>query len=310
MHILITGGSGYIGSVLVPLLLDKGHTVTVVDNLFYNQTTLLHHLDNPNLTFIKGDCRDETLIKEQLKTADAILPLACLVGAPLCKQDPVGAQTINFDAANFIVQNTSKNQKIVFPNTNSGYGIGESGMYHTEESPLNPISIYGRLKVDLEDRILDSGNGVSFRFATVFGVSPRLRLDLLVNDFTYRATHDRSVVLFESHFKRNYLHVKDAAKAFIHTLDNYEAMNNQAYNVGLSDANLSKFELCEVIKSVVGDFEIICSEISEDPDKRNYIVSNDKIEATGYKPDVSLKDGIVGLYKAFKAMPRNPYGNM
>jgi nucleoside-diphosphate-sugar epimerase len=310
MQILITGGSGYIGSVLVPLLLDKGHSVTVVDNLFYNQTTLLHLLDNKNLTFIKGDCRDEDVIKEQMKTADAILPLACLVGAPLCKQDPVGAQTINFDAAHYIVKNASKNQKVIFPNTNSGYGIGQEGMNHTEESPLNPISIYGRLKVDLENRILDSGNGISFRFATVFGVSPRMRLDLLVNDFTYRAVHDRSVVLFESHFKRNFLHVKDAAKAFMHTLDNYDSMNNEAYNVGLSNANLSKLELCEVIKSIAGDFEIICSEISEDPDKRNYIVSNDKIEATGFKTDVSLEDGIKGLVKAFNAMPRSPFGNM
>ena len=310
MQILITGGSGYIGSVLVPLLLKEGHHVTVIDNLFYNQTSLLHHLDNPNLTLIKGDCRDETLIKEHLRSADAILPLACLVGAPLCEQDPVGAKTVNFDAAHFIVQHASKHQRLIFPNTNSGYGIGQEGRHHTEESPLNPISTYGRLKVDLEKRLLDSGNGVSFRFATVFGLSPRMRLDLLVNDFSYRAVTDRSVVLFESHFKRNYLHIKDAAKAFIHTLDHYEVMNNEAYNVGLSDANLSKLELCKVIKSIVGDFEIICSEISEDPDKRNYIVSNEKIEKTGYKPDVTLEYGIKGLIKAFQAMPRRPFGNM
>lgn len=301
---------GYIGSVLVPKLLNLGHKVTVIDNLYYNQTSLHYLLDNANFTLIKGDARNESLVKDHLKIADAIIPLACLVGAPLCKDDPIGAQTINFDAAHFIVKEASKQQRVIFPNTNSGYGIGEQGLYYTEDSPLNPISLYGKLKVELEQRILDSGNGVSFRFATVFGLSPRMRLDLLVNDFTYRAVKDRCVVLFESHFKRNYLHVQDAAKAFIHTLENYDVMNNNVFNVGLSDANLSKLELCQVIKKIVGNFEIICSEISQDPDKRNYIVSNDKIEATGFKPDVSLEEGITGLVKAFRAMPRQPFGNV
>ncbi|MDP3111927.1 MAG: SDR family oxidoreductase, partial [Thermodesulfovibrionales bacterium] len=227
MRILITGGAGYIGSILVPELLSLGNEVVVIDNLMYNQSPLLDCCHYETLTLIRGDARDKNLISEQLKKTDAIFPLACLTGAPLCSKDPVGAQTINFDAIKMILELRSKEQVIIFPTTNSGYGVGEKGKYCTEETPLRPISTYGKLKVELEKILLDSGNCITLRLATVFGVAPRMRLDLLVNDFTYRAVTDRFLVLFESHFKRNYLHVRDVAKAFIHCLNNFEKMKNE-----------------------------------------------------------------------------------
>ena len=310
MNILVTGGAGYIGAVLVPTLLNKGHKVTVVDNFMFNQACLLDCCYRPNFEIIRGDARDSLLIKKYLNKADAVFPLACLTGAPLCKQDPIGAQTINFDAIKMILDSRSKDQMIIFPTTNSGYGIGQEGIYCTEETPLNPISLYGRLKVDLENLLLDSGSCITLRLATVFGISPRMRLDLLVNDFTYRAVTDRTVVLFEAYFKRNYIHVRDVVKVFVHCLDNFDEMKNEPYNVGLSDANLSKMELCEEIKKIVPDFHILTSEIGEDADKRDYIVSNEKIESTGFSPDFSLQMGIEELVKGYQIIRRNQYANV
>src|SRR4030042_1717170 len=283
MKILVTGGAGYIGSILVPLLLQRGYPVVVIDNFMYQQNSLLDCCQNKNLTIIRGDARDRDLISGQVEKVDAIFPLACLTGAPLCSKDPIGAKTTNFDAIKMILDLRSKDQIVIFPTTNSGYGIGEKGAYCTEETPLRPISLYGKLKVEIEKLILDSGNCITLRFATLFGISPRMRLDFLVNDFTYRAATDRFLVLFEAHFKRNYLHVRDAARAFIHGLENFNTMKNEPYNVGLSDANLSKWELCEEIKKQVPDFYFVEAKIGEDPDKRNYIVSNTKIEGTGFK---------------------------
>ncbi len=310
MKILVTGAAGYIGSILTPALLKAGHKVTAIDNFMYNQTSLLDCCLDENLTVVRGDVRNKSLMEGLVKNADAIFPLACLTGAPLCNQDPVGAQSILFDAIEVMLKMTSKNQMIVFPTTNSGYGIGEKGKFCDEKTPLRPISLYGKLKVQAEEAILNSGHGITLRLATAFGVSPRMRLDLLVNDFTYRAYHDRFVVLFEAHFKRNYIHVRDISKAFIHSINNFEKMKNEPYNVGLSDANLSKLELCQEIKKQIPDFYFVEATIGEDPDKRDYIVSNEKIEKTGFKPDVSLPKGLGELIKAYKIIKRNQYANI
>jgi nucleoside-diphosphate-sugar epimerase len=310
VNILVTGAAGYIGSVLVPQLISRGHKVTAIDNFMYNQNSLLDCCHEENLTIIRGDARDRRLISEQLKKVDAIFPLACLTGAPLCVKDPVGAKSINYDAVKMITELRSKEQIIIFPTTNSGYGIGEKGIFCTEETPLRPISLYGKLKVEIESFLLDSGNCITLRLATVFGISPRMRLDLLVNDFTYRAVNDRFLVLFEAHFKRNYLHIRDAARAFIHCLEKFDDMKGEPYNVGLSDANLSKWELCEEIKKQVPGFYFVEAEIGEDPDKRDYIVSNAKIEATGFKPRHSLHYGIGELIKGYQIIKKNQYANV
>lgn len=309
-QILVTGGAGYIGSILVPALLQKGYQVVVVDNFIYQQNSLLDCCQNKNLTIIRGDARDRDLISGQIKKVDVIFPLACLTGAPLCSKDPIGAKTTNFDAVKMILDLRSKDQVVIFPTTNSGYGIGEKGVYCTEETPLRPVSLYGKLKVEIEKLILDSGNSITLRLATVFGISPRMRLDLLVNDFTYRAVTDRFLVLFEAHFKRNYLHVRDVARAFIHGLENFDRMKKEPYNVGLSDANLSKWELCEEIKKQVPDFYFAEASVGEDPDKRDYIVSNAKIEATGFKPEFSLQDGISELIKGYQVIKNRQFSNV
>ena len=310
MKILVTGGAGYIGSVLVPMMLQQGHSVTVIDNFMYGQTPLLDYCNSNELEVVRGDVRDEQLLREAIPKADAIFPLACLTGAPLCDMDQIGAQQINHDSVRFMAEHKSKDQLLIFPCTNSGYGVGQDGIFCDEKTPMRPISLYGKLKVELDRYLLDRGDCITFRFATVFGVSPRMRLDLLVNDFTYRAVVDRTVVLFEAHFKRNYLHVRDASQAFLHALENYQTMVGEPYNVGLSEANLSKNELCEAIQRQVPEFRYVISEIGKDPDQRNYIVSNAKIEATGFKTQVGLDDGIQELVKGFQIVRRNQYANV
>ncbi|MCD4780617.1 MAG: NAD(P)-dependent oxidoreductase [Candidatus Omnitrophica bacterium] len=310
MKILVTGGAGYLGSIMVPRLLNANHDVTVLDNFMYNQTSLLDCCYSEKLTVVRGDTRDRSLVGELIKDKDAIFPLACLTGAPLCQKEPEAAKMILFDAVKLIADLSSKDQMIVFPTTNSGYGIGQEDRLCTEETPLNPISLYGRLKCDAEKAVLDSGHGITLRLATAFGVSPRMRLDLLVNDFTYRAVYDRFIVLFEAHFKRNFIHVRDVARVFMHAINNFETMKNEPYNVGLSDANLNKMELCEEIKRHVDDFYFIEAAIGEDPDKRDYIVSNEKLESTGFIPEVSLPRGIAELVKAYKIVKRNQYANI
>ena len=310
MKILVTGGAGYLGSILVPELLKKGFEVIVIDNFMYNQIPLLDCCCDDKLSIIRGDVRDKKLISEYMKEADFIIPLACLTGAPLCARDQVGAQTINFDAVKMLLDLKSKTQKIIFPTTNSGYGIGQEGVHCTEETPLNPISLYGKLKVDIEKIILNEGNGITLRLATVFGISPRMRFDLLVNDFAYRAVTDKALVLFEAHFKRNFVHVRDIARVFIHCIENFDKMKDEPYNIGLSDANLSKWDLCGEIKKQVPDFYFVEAEIGEDPDKRNYIVSNAKIEATGFKTAFTLQAGIRELTKGYQVVRRNQYANI
>lgn len=307
MIILVTGGAGYIGSVLVGRLLEEGHAVIVIDSFRFDQSSLLQYCSHPDFEVVKADVRDADVMLPFVKKADVIIPLAGLVGAPICARDPVGAKTINFEAVKLIIDHRSRDQWVVFPSTNSGYGIGEEGIYCTEETPLRPISLYGQLKVEMERMILEQENVVTFRFATVFGVSPRMRIGLIVNDFTYRAVKDRFIVLYEPHFKRNYLHVRDAAEAFLHALNNFAAMKNRPYNVGLSDANLSKLELCLEIKKVVKDFHIAISEYSKDPDQRHYIVDNQRIESTGFKPKVGLQTGIKEMVKAYEMIASNEY---
>jgi len=309
-RVLITGGSGYIGSVLTKLLLDEKFDVTVLDNFLYEQNSLLDCCRYKNFSVIRGDFRERKILANALKGQDYVIHLAALVGAPICEYDKIGAKSINLDGVKLLLSLRKQSQKILFPCTNSGYGIGQKDKFCTENSPLRPISYYGKTKVEAERLILKAKNSISFRLATVFGTSPRMRLDLLVNDFVYRAINDRVVVIFEGHFKRNYLHVQDVARVFLHGIKNFQEMKNQPYNVGLSKANLSKIELCEKIKECIPSFHYIESPIGKDPDKRNYIVSNDKIEKTGFKPKYSLDDGINELTKTFTILKNSKYSNI
>jgi nucleoside-diphosphate-sugar epimerase len=309
-RVLITGGAGYLGSTLTPALLDAGYAVTVLDSFMFRQMPLAHVCAHPDFDVARGDARDESVLKPLVAKADAVIPLAALVGAPLCNADKPGAESINRDAVVTLLKLMSPSQRVLMPVTNSGYGVGEKGKECTEDSPLRPISLYGRTKVEAEQAVLARGNAISFRLATVFGMSPRMRIDLLVNDFVHRAVTDRAVVLFEPHFKRNYIHVRDVASAFMHGLAKFDAMKDRPYNVGLSDANISKWELCERIARHVPGFVFIEAPIGEDPDKRDYIVSNARIEATGFKPKFSLDDGIVELMKGFRMIRNSVYGNV
>ena len=308
--VLITGGAGYIGSVLCNRLLAHGYEVTVLDNLMYRQNSLLHLSYYKNFDFIKGDARNRELMKGALSGKDFIIPLAAIVGAPACDKNPALASETNFGAIRTIVELKEEHQKIVFPNTNSGYGTKDGKQFCTEESPLQPISLYGRLKVEAEGVLLSTPNSIILRLATVFGVSPRMRLDLLVNDFTYRAVRDGYLVLFEKDFKRNYIHIQDIAKCFEFCMTNFEKMRGQVYNVGRDDANCSKEELALKIKNHVPSLKVISSEIGKDPDKRNYIVSNEKISKAGFKCDYSLDDGIVELIKGFRILYDTQYSNL
>lgn len=309
--VLVTGGAGYLGSILVPALLERGFAVTVVDNFMYGQDSLAAVCYRPEFSLVRGDVRSLDAMKPLLKDADIIIPLAALVGAPLCDRDPLAATSTNLNAIVDMLGLLSPAQRVLLPITNSGYGVGEAGQFCTEDTPIRPVSLYGRDKVALERVLLERHpSAISLRLATVFGMSPRMRLDLLVNDFTYRAVTDRFIVLFESHFKRNFIHVRDVARAFLHGIDHFDRMKGQIYNVGLSDANLSKLELCRKIQQHVPSFAIHESNIGKDPDKRDYIVSNEKIERAGYKPAFSLDDGIRELLKGFAMIRNTRYSNI
>lgn len=309
-NILITGGAGYLGSVLTPRLLKLGHRVTVVDSFIFRQYTLSECCAYESFQIIQGDCRNEKLMRTAVKDADYVIPLAALVGAPICSRDEKGAVSTNQGAVEMLTSILEEDQRILYPTTNSGYGIGEAGKFCTEETPLRPISLYGVTKVKAEESVLKRKNSISFRLATVFGMSPRMRLDLLVNDFVYRAVHDRALVIFEGHFKRNYIHIQDVANAFIHGIENYETMRGLAYNIGLDDANLSKLELCEKIRQHLPRFTYVEAPIGEDPDKRDYIVSNQRILSTGFKPQWSLDRGIAELIKGCQIIKNTIYSNV
>jgi nucleoside-diphosphate-sugar epimerase len=309
-NILVTGGAGYLGSTMVPALLEVGHKVTVVDNFMFGQSSLNHVCHHPNFTIVRGDIRLEKTMLPLMKKADVIIPLAAYVGAPLCSKDPVGATSVNHDAIVLMIKNLSKDQRVLMPTTNSAYGTGDENNFCTEESPLRPISQYAIEKVAIEKELMQHANTISFRLATVFGMSPRMRIDLLVNDFVYRAVYDRFVVLFEPHFKRNYVHVRDVTKAFIHGINNFDKMKGQIYNVGLSEANVSKMELCIRIQKHIPEFIFPEATLGKDPDQRNYVVSNKKIEATGFKTSYSLDNGIEDLIKGYEMIKNSRYGNV
>ena len=298
MKVLITGGAGYLGSNLTRHLLEAGYSVTVLDNLMYDQVTLLHLFSNPKFQFELGDVRDKKLLQDLVGLNDVIIPLAAIVGMPACKANPELTIAVNYQQVADIIEVLRDDQKLILPNTNSQYGSSDSII--TEESPFNPLSLYAKTKCDAENTMLAKGNGVSLRLATVFGVSPRMRLDLLVNDFVYKSVVDGYLVLFEAHFKRNYIHVQDIARTFQFIIENYDKCKGHAFNVGLSTANLSKLELAETIKKYIPSLVIKQDDFKEDFDKRNYIVSNEKLEALGWKPIYDLDYGIKQLISAYK----------
>jgi len=309
-NILVTGGAGYIGSTLVPDLLSKKHKVTVVDNFMYDQTSLATSIRDRNFEIIFGDVRDESLMKKLVSKADIIIPLAAIVGAPACDKDPLTAQSINKDSILWLLKQVSKSQQVIMPTTNSAYGSGDKNNFCDENSPLNPLSLYARDKVVVEKSLLEHENSTSFRLATVFGISPRMRLDLLVNNFTLRAITDGFVIVFEGHFKRNYIHVLDVVQAFNLAIEKKDQFKGEIFNVGLSQANISKIELCQEIKKIVPDFLFLEAPLGKDPDQRNYIVSNKKIEALGFSPAVSLQEGLNELVKGLKMFNHKPFTNV
>jgi len=295
MRILIAGGAGYIGNILAPNLLDQGYSVTVLDNLIHRQHGILENCSNPNFRFVYGDVRDTARYSFLISQHDAIINLAAYVGMPLCNRFPIETKQVNQESSEFLASKVSKDQIVIYATTNSGYGLGEhsdgKAIFCTEETPLRPISLYGETKCAAEKALMQNGNATSFRLATVMGVSRKMRMDLLVNDFTWRAWNDKFIVLFESHFARNFVHIRDVVSAMSLALKT-PSMQGQVYNVGNTSANVNKMELCLAIKKQVPDFFITTSEINKDPDQRNYIVSNDKLESLGWRPQFSLDDSI------------------
>jgi nucleoside-diphosphate-sugar epimerase len=308
--VLVTGGAGYLGSILCGHLLNTGYEVTVIDNLLYGQHSLFHYCADPKFDFVYGDVRNEKTMKQLIQKADVIIPLAALVGAPLCDRDPWAARSTNLDAIKLILQLRSSNQLVVYPTTNSGYGTKSGDVYCTEETPLEPISLYGQTKSEAEGAVLASSNTITLRLATVFGMSPRMRLDLLVNHFVYASITDGYLVIFEKDFKRNYIHIRDVADCFIHCIKNSDKMVGRPYNVGLDAANLSKEELALKVKEYVPNFFIHFSEVGSDPDKRNYIVSNQRLREAGFEAKRSLDEGIRELLKGYRMLGRSPMKNI
>jgi len=309
LRILVTGGAGYVGSVLCERLLAEGHYVTVLDNLLYQQNSLFHLCANPRFEFFHGDARDEVLMRQVTKGADVLIPLAAIVGAPACDRDPLLARSVNLEAIRLLNQLRSSAQLIVYPTTNSGYGTKTGDVFCTEETPLEPISLYGQTKTQAEQELLQTPNVVTLRLATVFGVSPRMRLDLLVNHFVYAAVTDGYIVIFEKDFKRNYIHIRDVADCFLYCIENSKRMAGRPYNAGLDAANLSKEELALSIKQHVPRFYIHFAEVGSDPDKRNYVVSNQRLREAGFEAKRSLDEGILELLKGYRMMGRGQFKN-
>ena len=308
-RILVTGGAGYLGSVLCERLLDAGFQVTAIDHLLYGQANLFHLCANPDFEFIVGDARDEGLMARCVRKADVIIPLAAVVGAPACDRDPLLTRSVNLEAIRLVNRLRSVDQLVVYPTTNSGYGTQTGDVFCTEETPLQPISLYGQTKSQAEAELLESRKVITLRLATVFGMSPRMRLDLLVNHFTYAAVTDGYLVIFEKDFKRNYIHIRDVADCFLHCILNSSQMVGRPYNAGLDAANLSKEELALKIKEFVPTFYVHFAPIGSDPDKRNYIVSNQRLREAGFEAKRSLEFGVKELLKGYRMMGRQTYKN-
>ena len=309
-RILVTGGAGYIGSILVPELLSKGHNVTVIDNFKYRQPSLAAVIPHPNFDLVYADIRDYETVKKHISAVDVVIPLAAIVGAPACARDPLTASSINKDATIWLFNQLSADQQIIMPTTNSAYGSGDENNYCDEESPLNPLSLYAKDKVLVEQELMQRKKATSFRLATVFGISPRMRLDLLVNNFVHRALTDKFVVLFEGHFKRNYVHVRDVSRAFCFAVENPDKVEGEIFNFGLSEANISKQQLCKAIQEHLPEFTFLDAPLAKDPDQRNYIVSNEKIEKRGMKASIGLSEGIAELVKGLKMFEKYPFSNL
>jgi nucleoside-diphosphate-sugar epimerase len=300
--ILITGGAGYLGSVLTEVLLNKGYLVTVLDNLNFKQTSVAPFAYHPNFDFILGDVTNDSLLKSYVEKHDVIIPLAAIVGMPACKAQPELTVKVNYQQVKNIAKWVTNNQMVLIPNTNSQYG--SSTEIITEESPFKPLSLYAETKCDAEKAVLDSGNGIALRLATVFGMSYRMRMDLLVQDFVYKALTDGYLLLFESHFIRNYIHVRDIANTFLFMIENYEKCNNNAFNVGLTEANCTKLELAQTIQKYIPDLVIVENNFKQDFDQRNYMVSNNKLESQGWIPTFTLDDGIKELIKGYQLIKK------
>jgi nucleoside-diphosphate-sugar epimerase len=310
IKVLVTGGAGYLGSILTEHLVKADYQVTVVDKLLYGQHSLFHLCANPLFDFVIGDVRDEALMRRLVKDADVIIPLAAIVGAPACDRDPWLARSVNLEAIQLLNRLRGSEQLVVFPNTNSGYGTKSGDVFCTEDSSLDPISLYGQGKVQAEQELLNVSNTIVLRLATVFGMSPRMRLDLLVNHFVYAAVTDRYLVIFEKDFKRNYIHIRDVADCFLYCIEHAVTMKGRPYNAGLDDANLSKAELAAKIQTYVPEFYVHFSDIGSDPDKRNYIVSNQRLREAGFEAKRSLDDGIQELLKGYRMLGRSPWKNV
>ncbi|WP_394829467.1 NAD-dependent epimerase/dehydratase family protein [Pendulispora albinea] len=309
-RVLVTGGGGYLGSVLVRQLLEEGHHVTVLDSFLWQQASLLDCCAFPHFEVVRGDARDEPMVKTLVRAHDTIVPLAALVGMRICDVDPIAAETIMRDGLKLLLAHASPSQRILYPATNSGYGVGAGDAICTEETPLAPVSLYGRLKVEGEARVLERASSISLRMATLFGVSPRMRRDLLVNDYVYRAVHEGSVLFFEGQRRRNLIHVHDAGRAFLHAMDHFETMKGRAYNVGMDDANLTRVQVCEAIKRCIPSFVYVQSGAGHDPDIRDCIVSSARLTATGFRAQYSLDRGIRELIKCYAILPRALYVNV
>ena len=298
-HILVTGGAGYLGSIMVPALLEKGYKVTVLDNFMFKQNSLAHVCSNQNFEVVRGDVRDKEIMKSLMKAVDVIIPLAALVGAPLCEKRKKEAVSVNLNSIKYLIKNIQKKNKIIYLTTNSGYGIGKPGKYCNEKSSLNPISLYGRTKVDAEKIIMKHKNSIGFRLATVFGYSYRMRTDLLVNNFVFTSIKNKKLSIYEPHFRRNYIHINDVVDGIIYSIRNFNKLKSNIYNLGLSSANLTKFALAKKIKKQVKNLKIQIIKNKKDPDKRDYFVSNKKIEKKGFKAKTSIESGIKELIKVF-----------
>ena len=295
-NILITGGAGYIGSYFVKKLLNLQFNITVIDNLMFDQKADLLKRKHSNLTFIIGDVRDKHLIKKIINKNDIIIPLAAIVGAPLADKMPLETKQINVESIKYLTSISSKDHVIIMPVSNSGYGVGEKDKFCDEASPLRPVSLYGRTKVEAEKIIMDRENSISFRLATVFGVSTeRMRTDLMVNNFTYCAFKKIFFKLYEPNFRRNFVHISDIAGAFLFSLNFFSKLKSNVFNLGLNDANITKIMLCEKIKKFLPEFEFKIVSNEKDPDQRDYFVSNKKLNDAGYEAKYSLEKGIKEL---------------